>query len=264
MERKMIKLEYIWIDGSEPAHQVRSKTKVIKSLEWDRSISGCPVWGFDGSSTEQAEGNNSDCVLKPVRIYPNPLESSTYQQGSIVFCEVWNVDDTPHPTNARRELEELLEDLESDIDEWVGFEQEYTLYKNGRPLGWPFEGEPLPQGDYYCGRNKGDWIARRHMDYCIKAGLKICGINSEVMLGQWEFQIGFRGDENETFCFTYGDSLNNADISSIIKFHKNNGKLATVTACHPPEKYGVLKLENDLVTNFDEKPERINEWVSIP
>ena len=51
-------------------------------------------------------------------------------------------------------------------------------------------GEPAPQGDYYCGRNKGDWIARRHMDYCIKAGIKISGINSEVMLGQWEYQVG--------------------------------------------------------------------------
>ena len=66
----------------------------------------------------------------------------------------------------------------------------------------------------------------------------------------------------ETFCFTYGDSLNNADISSIIKFHKNKGKLATVTACHPPEKYGVLKLENDTVTSFEEKHERNNEWVN--
>lgn len=67
---------------------------------------------------------------------------------------------------------------------------------------------------------------------------------------------------NETFCFTYGDSLNNADISSIIKFHKNKGKLATVTTCHPPEKYGILKLDNDMVTSFEEKPERNNEWVN--
>ncbi len=68
--------------------------------------------------------------------------------------------------------------------------------------------------------------------------------------------------ENETFCFTYGDSLNNANISNIIKLHKNIGKLATVTACHPPEKYGILKLENDTVISFEEKPERNNEWVN--
>jgi glucose-1-phosphate cytidylyltransferase len=68
--------------------------------------------------------------------------------------------------------------------------------------------------------------------------------------------------KDETFCFTYGDSLNNANISNIIKFHKEKKKLATVTACHPPEKYGILKLEKDLVVDFEEKPERINEWVN--
>ena len=67
---------------------------------------------------------------------------------------------------------------------------------------------------------------------------------------------------DETFCFTYGDSLNNANISDIIKFHKNKGRLATVTACHPPEKYGILKLENDNVLGFEEKPERKKEWVN--
>ncbi len=68
--------------------------------------------------------------------------------------------------------------------------------------------------------------------------------------------------ENETFCFTYGDSLNNANISDIIKLHNKMGKLVTVTACHPPEKYGVLKLENNQVISFEEKPERNNEWVN--
>jgi len=68
--------------------------------------------------------------------------------------------------------------------------------------------------------------------------------------------------ENETFCFTYGDSLNNANILNIIKLHKNKKNIATVTVCHPPEKYGILKLENDKVINFEEKPERSNEWVN--
>ena len=186
----MHKLEYLWLDGCNPT-QIRSKTKIVKYF----GLEGveAPIWGFDGSSTEQAEGNSSDCVLKPVRIYPNPLESSTYQQGSIVLCEVWNVDDTPHPTNTRRELEELLEDIEDDIDEWVGFEQEYTLFQDGRPYGWPKDGEPEPQGDYYCGRNIGENIMKEHTDACIEAGVSICGTNAEVMLGQWEYQIGAGG-----------------------------------------------------------------------
>ena len=192
----MHKLEYLWLDGCTPT-QIRSKTKIVKSF--GRMGAEAPIWGFDGSSTNQAEGSNSDCVLKPVRIYPNPLESSTYQQGSIVLCEVWNVDDTPHETNTRTRLEETLVDLCYDIDEWVGFEQEYTLFPkyghkgDDRPFGWVDYEEPPPQGDYYCGRNAGELIMKKHMNACIQAGISICGTNSEVMLGQWEYQIGAGG-----------------------------------------------------------------------
>jgi glutamine synthetase len=184
----MHKLEYLWLDGCNPT-QIRSKTKIVKSF--GRDGGEAPVWGFDGSSTEQAKGSDSDCVLKPVRVYPNPLEDSDY--ASIILCEVWNVDDTPHETNTRRFLEETITDIEDDIDEWVGFEQEYTLYKGIRPHGWPVIGEPPPQGDYYCGRNIGENIMKEHTDACIEAGVSICGTNAEVMLGQWEYQIGAGG-----------------------------------------------------------------------
>ena len=179
----MIKLEYIWLDGTEPTVQLRSKTKVVK--DFGHTVSDCPVWGFDGSSTNQADGSNSDCVLKPVRLYENPLEDNCY----LVLCEVWDVDDNAHSTNNRFKLDNLLSHHNRE-EVWVGIEQEYTLYEDGRPLGWPGDGEPAPQGDYYCGRNKGERIAREHMDACIKAGIKISGINSEVMLGQWEYQVG--------------------------------------------------------------------------
>ena len=180
----MDKLEYIWLDGTEPTTQLRSKTKIVKSFGRDGGVA--PIWGFDGSSTEQAEGGSSDCVLKPVRVYPNPLELNS----SVVLCEVWNVDDTPHETNTRRLLEETITDIEDDIDEWVGFEQEYTLYKGIRPYGWPAVGQPPPQGDYYCGRNAGEEIVTEHTNACIEAGISIAGTNAEVMLGQWEYQIG--------------------------------------------------------------------------
>ena len=188
----MHKLEYLWLDGCTPT-QIRSKTKIVKYF--GREGGEAPVWGFDGSSTEQAEGHSSDCVLKPVRIYPNPLEDS--ENASIVLCEVWNVDDTPHKTNTRRLLEETIVDYDHDnnwpIDEWVGFEQEYTLYENNKPYGWPDIGEPPPQGDYYCGRNIGEQIMKEHTDACIEAGVSICGTNAEVMLGHWEYQIGAGG-----------------------------------------------------------------------
>ncbi len=190
----MHKLEYLWLDGCTPT-QIRYKTKVVKGFGKTKDA---PIWGFDGSSTQQAKGSDSDCVLKPVRIYPNPLE----QNSSIVLCEVFDVpktavgiDHVAHKTNTRRMLEESITDIEDDIDEWIGFEQEYTLYQNRRPLGWPagINDEPYRQGDYYCGRNIGEKISREHLNACIDAGISICGTNAEVMLGQWEYQIGAGG-----------------------------------------------------------------------
>ena len=61
-------------------------------------------------------------------------------------------------------------------------------------------------------------------------------------------------DENESFCFTYGDGLSNVDIRDSINFHRNHGKLATVTAVIPPGRYGALERSGDLVTSFVEKP----------
>ena len=188
----MYKLEYIWIDGTEPTPQLRSKTKLVK--EFDKTLngpSGCSMWGFDGSSTNQAPGDNSDCVLKPVQLYQNPLgDYNSY----LVLCEVWLPEVQtylPHKTNTRHQLDVTLQYIDGgDPEEWVGFEQEYTLFKDGRPLGWPPVEEPPPQGDYYCGRNIGEDIANEHLNACISAGISICGINSEVMLGQWEYQIG--------------------------------------------------------------------------
>jgi glutamine synthetase len=190
------KLEYIWLDGGEPTSQLRSKTKIVSNFVNESrsnvlsktSYGEAPIWGFDGSSTNQAEGHNSDCVLQPVRVYRNPLEPAS----SIVLCEVWNVDYTPHETNTRNKLVELLESLSEDPEEWVGFEQEYTLYDldTSKPLGWPKDGEPPPQGDYYCGRNAGEDIITEHTNACIEADISICGTNAEVMLGQWEYQIG--------------------------------------------------------------------------
>ena len=66
-----IKAEYIWMDGHEPTQKLRSKTKVIDGPI--NSIDDLPLWGFDGSSTNQAKGDDSDCMLKPVCKMPDSV-----------------------------------------------------------------------------------------------------------------------------------------------------------------------------------------------
>ena len=181
-----LKFEYIWLDGYEPDQNFRSKTKIIEMESFDLDASKLPVWAFDGSSTKQAEGNFSDLLLYPKRAYLDPARIDAY----LVLCEVYNPDGTPHPTNTRH----LLED---DPELWVGFEQEYVIMKDGKPLGFPKNGFPAPQGRYYCGVGTGNVVGRdfveSHLDECLEAGINISGINAEVMLGQWEYQVFAKG-----------------------------------------------------------------------
>mgnify|MGYP003114086854 CR=1 FL=1 len=176
--------EYIWIDGTDPTPLLRSKTKVLQEKEQP------PIWSFDGSSTKQAEGTASDCILQPVFVTPDPIRGA----GCVlVLCEVYNTDETPHATNKRASCVQAEND-HREHECWYGLEQEYTLMKDGKPLGFPQDGLPAPQGDYYCGagtgRAFGREIAEMHLFYCLQAGLKISGINAEVCPGQWEFQVG--------------------------------------------------------------------------
>ena len=185
------KLEYIWLDGYTPVPNLRGKTQ-IKEFDTFPTLEQLPLWGFDGSSTMQAEGSSSDCVLKPVAIYPD----TTRNNGAVVMCEVMMPDGvTPHPSNGRATIED-------DEDAWFGFEQEYFIVEDGRPLGFPKGGGyPDPQGEYYCGagyRNVGDvarQIVEEHLEICLDAGINHEGINAEVAKGQWEFQIFGKGSK---------------------------------------------------------------------
>lgn len=177
--------EYIWIDGTEPTARLRSKTKVLTGEQ----ISA-PVWSFDGSSTGQAAGDSSDCILQPVRVVGDPTRAT----GDIlVLCEVLNSDGTPGKNNHRAETAEVAKKFR-DEKPWFGIEQEYTFFKGRSPLGWPEGGYPAPQGPFYCGVGAdevfGREIVEEHTEACQSANLKLSGVNAEVMPGQWEFQIG--------------------------------------------------------------------------
>ena len=178
------KAEYIWIDGSAPTSKLHSKGKVVPKGEEP------PIWGFDGSSTNQAPGENSDCVLRPVFTCPDPIRGGG---NKLVMCEVLLPDMSPHPSNTRAACAAAAEKY-ADFDTWFGIEQEYTFFDGIKPLGWPDNGFPAPQGGYYCGVGSDEVFGRpvveAHLDACLEAGLMISGINAEVMPAQWEFQIG--------------------------------------------------------------------------
>ena len=212
MERAFV--EYIWLDGAEPTQALRSKSRLIP-FEGEIKVSDLPDWGFDGSSTNQAAGSDSDCELKPVRIVKDPLRGKGYY---LALCEVYNADGTVHATNKRASLVDVMERGGNDQDAYAGFEQEYTLFsKSGRPLGWPEGGYPAPQGPFYCGVGASNIFGRdicdEHAKACEDAGLNIYGTNAEVMPGQWEFQIGYRAFEGEA-----SDPLTMADHVWLARF----------------------------------------------
>jgi len=202
MEKQLetkFKVEYVWLDGYTPEPNLRSKTKIITKKPiykedaiilpefWELKLEDLPIWSFDGSSTQQAEGHFSDCLLKPVKlVYDSFRTGASY----IALCEVLNADGTAHKTNTRANLKD-------GEDNWYGFEQEYTFIKDGRPVGFPKDGYPAPQGQYYCGVGGGlvshRDVVEKHLEECLSCGLNITGINAEVLLGQWEFQVFGKG-----------------------------------------------------------------------
>ena len=178
------KLEYVWIDGYKPEPNLRSKVKITDKTIFN--IMDVPEWGFDGSSTKQAEGYSSDCYLKPIRLYSGGLGDTIY-----VLCEVMDSRGKVHETNDRAKLGK------EDFDFWVGFEQEYFIRSGHHKNILGFEkGIIDPQGKYYCGvggQMVGRSLTEEHLNMCLNYGIGIEGTNAEVALGQWEYQIFAKG-----------------------------------------------------------------------
>jgi len=179
---------YIWIDGT--GEGLRGKTKTLMEPTMDPET--LPVWNFDGSSTMQSLGQNSDIYIKPVSCFRDPFRRG---DNILVMCETLDHEGNVHPTNKRRSCFENMEKCK-EVKPWFGIEQEYTMFDfTGRhPYGWPSNGYPGPQGPYYCGvgsdKVKGRKIVEAHYRACMYAGIKIAGSNAEVMPSQWEYQVG--------------------------------------------------------------------------
>merc|ERR1719274_198831 len=188
-----IMAEYVWLgaSGTSGGLDIRSKTKTLEKKPAD--LSDLPIWNYDGSSTGQAPGKDSEVMLKPCAIFADPFRRG---DNILVLCEsVLPVTLAPIPTNTRTAAKAIF-DKDLKLAPWFGIEQEYTLLKKDgiKPLGFPEVGYPAPQGPYYCGAGFDSAIGRpvadAHYKACLFAGVKIAGINAEVMPGQWEYQIG--------------------------------------------------------------------------
>jgi len=186
-----VQAEYIWIGGT--GADLRSKTRTLDT-EKITDLSELPVWNYDGSSTGQAPGKDSEVYLKPVAVYPDPFRRGN---NVLVLSEACMPDGklTPIPTNTRRDAETVMNLAKKSVP-WFGIEQEYTLFEfdGVTPLGWPVNGYPRPQGPYYCSVGAENAFGRRivesHYRACLYAGVNISGVNAEVMPGQWEYQVG--------------------------------------------------------------------------
>jgi len=182
-----VQVMYVWIDGSGENLRAKSRT-----MDFEPTSPGeLPLWNFDGSSTNQAEGSNSDVFIKPIALFRDPFRLG---KNKIVLCETYDYKMKPHSTNKRFNCNKIMEAVK-DKHPWFGIEQEYVILNvDGTPYNWPHKGFPAPQGPYYCGVGASKVYARdvveAHYRACLYAGVKIAGTNAEVMPAQWEFQIG--------------------------------------------------------------------------
>jgi len=179
-------IEYIWIDAN---NQLRGKTKIINyNVDF---VNDLPNWNFDGSSTGQSQGNDSEVILKPRALFKDPFRGNSNHK--LVLCDTYTHDHVPLPNNHRNWANNLFCNKKIEEKPWFGLEQEYFMIDpiTKLPLGFNPDNN---QGQYYCsvGNNNafGRQIAEEHLHACLHANIKISGINAEVAPGQWEFQVG--------------------------------------------------------------------------
>lgn len=144
-----IQAEYVWIDA---AGKTRSKTRTLDKSRVEGAEGeqwrALPHWTFDGSSTGQAPGEDSEVIIRPVATYPDPFRPGN--GNLLVLCDTYTPEGQPLPTNSRAGAAAIFGTPEALAAEpWFGCEQEYTLFNldGVTPLGWPMGGYPLPQGE---------------------------------------------------------------------------------------------------------------------
>ncbi len=186
----IVHVDYVWVDGFEHP-SLRSKTKMVTLTLEENGEFELPIkeWNFDGSSTNQGITDDSERIIQPQRLYK--IADNHY----VVMCEVCLPDEsrTPHPSNHRAPIRELLASGLTRKEVWIGFEQEYFLTKDNTNIFWPNDGgEPIKDARYYCasgGSIKNRKLVREHAMFCNSVGISVVGYNAEVSPGQWEYQV---------------------------------------------------------------------------
>jgi len=189
----IILAEYVWLDA---VGNPRSKTRSLPVAKC-KYLSSLPKWNYDGSSTDQAPGDDSEVILHPCRIFKDPFRPrSDGKYNILVMCDTYTPSGEALPTNSRAKVAKIFETHKKE-EVWFGIEQEFTLFNldEKTPLGWPEGGFPSrPQGPYYCSvgpeNNFGRAIVEAHYKASMYAGIAISGCNGEVMPGQQEYQVG--------------------------------------------------------------------------
>ncbi len=188
-------IEYIWLDSIS---EFRSKTKVL--MKDNISLSDLSDWNYDGSSTKQASGTDSEIIIKPRALFNDPFRGN---QHKLVLCDTFNSKMEPLTNNNRIWANDIF-NQKLELEPWFGLEQEYFIINpiSKQPLGFFKSTSQNPNGEwtaveqdkYYCGVGTGNVFGRElvenHMHFCLLAGIKLSGINAEVAPGQWEFQVG--------------------------------------------------------------------------
>jgi glutamine synthetase len=191
-------LEYIWLDSND---NFRSKTKIM-NINNELKLNMISKWNYDGSSTGQATGTDSEIFLEPVCFFKDPFRQNV--DSYLVWCSSLDKNDK-YLSNSNRNFALEKYDKIKEQEPWFGLEQEYFIInpETNLPFGFLNNTNPKPQGDYYCGVGCNNIYKReipeKHIEYCLYAGIDICGINAEVAPSQWEYQIGpsvgiFAGD----------------------------------------------------------------------
>lgn len=200
------RLEYIWVGGDR---ELRSKVKV-DNFDDELTLDQIPLWNYDGSSTNQAVGEDSEVLIRPCRLYKNPCldEARGFENSYYVLCDTLLPDMKPHPTNTRHGAQEIFDKYQTEHDSMFGIEHEFFIIDNKtkKPLGFlkkrvngvqkKYEPEN-PQGPYYCSVGSGNAFGREFLSEalssCVQAGVRVTGSNIEVCPGQVEIQVCNRG-----------------------------------------------------------------------